>query len=103
VFIINILPWLIECYCDAYYAQKYTGFSMKRFYLEVYSRVFVITGLSIIVSYLLSLLFDFSPFVRFIAICATCLIVSSAIIFLIGLKGQERGMLRTFIIGKFRN
>ena len=75
VFVINIIPWLIEGLTDSYYAQKYTGFSMLRFYTETYFRVIVTFIISFLVIYFLIMKFFHCVNLKFLNIDMECLIL----------------------------
>lgn len=90
VFILNMIPWLFECYFDAYYAQKYTRFSMWRFYKEVYVRVFLVFIISSSLIYSCACYIKIGGWLRFLSICTFCVIISIMTIYLFGLNKDER-------------
>ena len=102
VFIINIFPWIIEGLTDSYFAQKYTGFSMLRFYTETYFRVFVTFIFSLMVVYWFSTEISFLGWSRFISIVLVSIIVTSIIILLVGMKNNERVYFYNLIVSKLR-
>ncbi len=103
VFVINVIPWIIEGYCDSYYAQKYTGFSMKRFYKEVYSRVFIcfffVLAVLFITKYLLG---PEEGWIRFLLLSVLSVLLSICTIYLLGLKDDERAFIICFIRRKLK-
>lgn len=90
VFIINVIPWFFECYFDTYYAQKYTGFSQKRFYKEVYVRVFLVLIVSFLSVYLLNSLLCFTGFLNFAKNVFLSIIIVSLFVYTLGLRKDER-------------
>ena len=102
VFIINIFPWFFECFFDAFYAQKYTGFSMKRFYKEVYIKVASVSVISLVLSYLACCRIPFDNFAKLVFVCVICVLVSSVSILFVGLDKQERKILLDFVKHKIK-
>lgn len=100
VLVINIIPWIFECFFDAYYAQKYTGFSMWMFYRETY---FVVLGVSLIgmaTSFFLCKLVSIEGFLRFLLDCMICATICASVIWCLGLKVSERQFIVDFAKNK---
>ena len=100
VFIINIIPWIIEGITDSYFAQKYTGFSMLRFYTETYFRVFVTFIISFLVIYWFSTVTSFLGWSRFVSIILVSIIVTSVLILLVGMKNNEIVYIFNLVVSK---
>lgn len=103
VFVINIVPWFFECYFDAFYAQKYANFEMKRFYREVYWKVFIVSLLLFISLWILSGLISLSGFKYFIINCILCICISCPVIFYVGLNKKERDSIISILSNKITN
>lgn len=102
VFVINIFPWFFECFFDAYYAQKYTGFSMKRFYKDVYLKVACVSVISLSLSYLACYYIPFDNFAKLVIVCVICVLISSVSILFVGLENIERKMFFDFVKRKIK-
>lgn len=102
VFVINIFPWFFECFFDAYYAQKYTGFSLKRFYKEVYLKVVCVSIISLALSYLLCGYIPFDNLLKLFFVGIICVMISALTILFIGLERTERKRLLNFINSKIK-
>ncbi len=102
VLLINIYPWLLETFFDAYYAQKYTGFSLKRFYNEVYLKVFFVSALSVGVSILVTNYLHCEGFIKFLMSTFICEFIVVALVVILGLYPSERTSLLTGIKNKIR-
>lgn len=106
VLIVNITPWLFEAYFDSYYAEKYTGFSQKRFYSEVYFRVLIIV---VIVFVIPSIFYSIIPLIgllRFIVNFLICIVWSITIIYILGIDPKTKNILQSKVkkyISKLRS
>lgn len=98
VFILNIILYMIEAYFNSYYAQKYTGFSQKRFYVEVYGRVIPVLLLTLVLSFFFShYIVIKSEWIKFVADSSIAVVISALAIFYVGMKKEERLMVVSFI------
>lgn len=102
VFLLNIIPWLFECFFDCYYAQKYTGFIMRDYYKEVYLRVFSITALCFVIMGLISNIFPISGLLRFLFLSTLCVLFSITLIYKIGLDKEERTKSMELVMNKLK-
>lgn len=103
VLILNIVPWIFECYFDAYYAQKYTGFSLKEFYRETYFIVLAVSSICISTVYFICNYFPLDGFVELLFDCIISVTVCSILIWILGLKEGERTYIKTVIVYKILN
>ena len=102
VLIINIIPWIFECFFDSFYAQKYTGFSLKSFYKDAYFPVLIVSLISINASYYLCNLIHFTGLLEFIIDSIICLAVCLPIVWVMGFKQTERVYIKTVVDTKYK-
>lgn len=102
VLIINIIPWIFECFFDAYYAQKYTGFSMKRFYKETYFVVLCNSLFGMASSYLICGFVRVEGFWGFLFDGMICVLICASVIWCFGLKKYEKKYIVEFVKNKFK-
>lgn len=100
VFLINVIPWFLECFFDSYFAAKYTGISQKLFYTEVYGRVFIVLIFSLIIVLLFQQVPSKSEFLSFVRTGFTSVAVTVFMIYLIGLNKKEREMIKKYVKNK---
>lgn len=100
VLIINIVPWIFECFFDAYYAQKYTGFTMRVFYRDTYIIVLLCSLIGITASFFLCSLVPFAGFVELVADTLISMLICALVIWCIGLKKSEKIYLKQLITNK---
>lgn len=94
VFIINLVPWFFEGFFDSYYGQKYTGFSQKKFYKEVYAKVTLVLLVSLACLKAFVTIIPFDGFLRFIVVGFLCVIIGGLSIYWLGLYSTERYLLK---------
>lgn len=99
VFILNIFLYIGEAFFNSYYAQKYTGFSQKRFYIEVYGRVIPVLVFTLLFSYLAThtILFN-SEWLTFFIDTAISVLIAMFFIFLVGMKKEEIIMVKGYLL-----
>lgn len=93
ILIVNIIPWFFETYFDSYYAEKYTGFSQKRFYTVVYLRVFFIGIIIFLISTFLNSIIPLVGVFKYIVSFLLCFVCSVAVIYILGLDSKTKNML----------
>jgi O-antigen/teichoic acid export membrane protein len=101
VLLLNIIPYVFEGFTDSYYAQKYTGFSQRRFYKEVYFPVFKLAIPMYLLPFVFVLLFPEDNMVRLILIIILSTFNSSLLIYNFGIDKHTRQVIKHFVYNKF--
>lgn len=100
VLFVSIIPWLFEQFFDLFYARKYAGFPMLRFYLDVYLR-FAILGM--IVYAVINAVYPYlnqGSWRGFIIMTIVSCIVSAIIYFYGGLSKGDRSVVISLVQSK---
>ena len=92
VFVINLIPWLLETFFELYYENKYIGFPIWGFYKNVYLVVFPIALIIGAVPYLAHMFLPLEGWGRFLIVCTISVITSGVVIFYLGLSKHLREM-----------
>lgn len=104
VFVVNLIPWVIETFIDLYWEHKYIGFPIWGFYKKVYLVVFPIALLIFAVPYVAHIYLPLDDWIRFLMVCIISICTSTIVIFYLGLSKQLREMLlckaKSIIISK---
>ena len=99
---VNIIPYVIEGFFDSYFAQKYAGFSQKRFFKEVYLRVISVACLSMVVPFILTLIWKEQNLCRFLLLSAICVAFTTFFILFLGIDRKQRIELLSFLKQKIK-
>jgi len=92
VFVLNLIPWLLETFFELYFENKYIGFPIWGFYKKVYLVVFPIALLLVSVPYLAHVYLPMDGWGRFLVVCIISVITSAVTIYYLGLSKHLREM-----------
>jgi len=92
VFIVNIIPWLLETFFELYFEKKFIDFPIWGFYKKVYGVVFPIALLIFAIPYLAHLFLPLEGWCRFLVVSTISLVTSGFVIFYFGLSKHLREM-----------
>ena len=104
-YIVSLITFLVHFgfwTCYMYYARKYSGISIRRYFKSVIVPCFIIALLAIVFSYILSLLLHVSGWIV-ITLCFFDVLFLAILIYLIGLNHEERDFVRLLINRVVRN
>ena len=103
VLIINIIPWIFECFFDSFYAQKYTGFSLIKFYKETYFVVLGISSISITSVYYVCHLLNTERMFGLIVDSFISVSICALFIWILGLNNNEKEYISNMVKSKLIN
>jgi len=96
VFIVNIIPTILEQFFETYWMRRYIGFSMKSFYLKVYCSVFPLSLILFIPPYIISSYIE-NDTSRFFTVGFTSIATSCIGIYFLGLNSSQRDSVLAFL------
>lgn len=99
IFVVNVIPWILETIIDSYWLYKYVGFPIGVFYKEVYGRVIPISLLMLFVPYLIHLMLEYG-WMDFFVVCFVSVATSSLCIAYLGITKAQRTMAFNYIRSK---
>lgn len=110
IFIVNLIPWLLETFFELWFEYKYIKFPIWSFYRKVYLKVFFVGVLMFISPITVKLLISQDSFVRLVLVTISSVISSVPIIYYIGLNNSQRARIiskiasiRLSIYSRFHN
>lgn len=89
IFVVNVIPWVLETLIDSYWLYKYIDFPIGRFYKEVYGRVFSLSILMFSVPYSIYRMLELG-WISFFAVCVTSVFCSMICIAYLGITKEQR-------------
>ena len=92
VFIVNVIPWLLETLFDLYYENKFIGFPVWGFYRRVYGIVFPLAIIVFMIPYVVHIFLPFQGWGRFMIVCFVSVVTSVIVIYYLGLSKYLRGV-----------
>lgn len=101
IFIVNVIPWVLETVIDSYWLYKYVDFPIGLFYKEVYGRVVPLSLLMLFVPYSIHLMLEYG-WVSFFVVCIVSVVNSTLCIAYLGIPKNQRTMAFNFIRSKIR-
>lgn len=100
VFIANVFAVLLDQFWELWWMNKYIGFSISKFYRDVYGRVVPVMGLSFCCSYIMEYVCgELNTFPRFFIVIPANMFITVGFIYWLGL---ERDM-REFLVTKIKS
>lgn len=100
VLLLSIIPLMLKSIIDVYYANKYVGFSISKFYTKVYLKVILIfLGLYSFMFFLKQSI-DYNGVKQFLILSTIGVISTILVIFYIGFTNKQRGIILTLIRNK---
>lgn len=89
VFVVNVIPWVLETFIDSFWLYKFIDFPIGKFYKEVYGRVFPLSILMFAGPFSIYRMLE-SGWISFFAVCATSIICSLLCIAYLGITKEQR-------------
>lgn len=100
VFLVNIIPWLLELLLVLYWLRKYINFPIWEFYKKVYGVVFPLGSLALSIPYAIHYLLDGNEILRFIAVGFFSVVSTTLIVAYFGISKSLRIKLLSNILSK---
>ena len=99
IFIVNVIPWVLETIIDAYWLYRYVDFPIVTFYKEVYGRVIPLSLLMLLAPYLIHLMLE-CGWKSFFVVCIVSVVTSILCIAYLGMSKDQRIMVFNLIRSK---
>ena len=98
----SLIPIILKSVWDVFYAKKYTGFSMSKFYWTIYFKVYIIAGsiylfMSMVKNYLQK-----DGLCEMLLLSFLSVLVTLIIIYTVGLQSEQRAILNSYIRNKLK-
>ena len=92
VFLINIIPWVLECVVDSFIIQSAMEFSVRDFFVKTYLRILAYGVLLLAVPHSITLLMPQDGFLRFLVVGFCSVITFCAVSFLLVMNDEGRSI-----------
>ena len=99
IFIVNVIPWVLETLIDSYWLYKYVDFPMGRFYKEVYGRVIPLSILMFVIPFSIHQQIE-QGWASFIVVCLASVISSILCVAYLGISKEQRVLCFNYICSK---
>ncbi|HBC69114.1 MAG TPA: hypothetical protein DCZ56_02030 [Sutterella sp.] len=92
VFLINIIPWVLECVVDSFIIRSAMEFSVRDFFVKTYLRILAYGALLLAVPYSITLLMPHDGFLRFLVVGTCSVSTFCAVSFFLVMNEEGREM-----------
>lgn len=99
IFVVNVIPWLLETIIDSYWLYKYINFPISIFYNKVYGRVIPLSLLMLLIPYSIHLMLEYG-WMSFFVVCIVSAATSTFCIAYLGITKDQRTMAFNYIRSK---
>lgn len=99
IFVVNVIPWVLETIIDSYWLYKYVDFPIGVFYKEVYGKVIPLSLMMLLVPYSIHLILKYD-WVSFFAVCLVSVVTSTLCIAYLGISKDQRTTAFNYIRSK---
>ena len=97
VFLINIIPWVLECVVDSFIIRSAMEFSVREFFVKTYLRILAYGALLLAVPFSITLLMPQDGFLRFLVVGFCSVITFCAVSYFLVMNEEGREMTRRVI------
>ncbi len=94
VFVINIIPWVLECVVDSFIIRRAISFSVSRFFLHTYLRILAYGCLLLAIPAAVTLWMPQDGFLRFLIVGTISVITFCAVVYFLVMNDAGRQMAR---------
>ena len=100
IFLVNIIPWLLELFFELYWLNKYIEFPMLEFYKKVYGVVFPLGCFALSIPYSIHYFLDGNEIIRFFTVGFISVVSTTLIVAYFGISKSLRIKLLNKILSK---
>lgn len=94
VFMINIIPWVLECVVDSFIIRRAISFSVSRFFLYTYLRILAYGCLLLAIPAAVTIWMPQDGFLRFLIVGSISVITFCAVVYFLVMNDAGRQMAR---------